>query len=78
MEKINNYPEDKKSITIFLEFEKNIKEIDNITKPLTLAIDSNEKKMNVIDQEIKNLKKKYKKLENSLSKKKKRSESRKK
>ena len=58
LEKINNYPEDKKSMTIFLEFEKNIEDIDNITKPLTLAIDSNEKKMIVIDQEIKNLKKK--------------------
>ena len=71
LEKINNYPEDKKSMTIFLEFEKNIEDIDNITKPLTLAIDSNKKKMFVIDLEIKKLKKKYEKLEKSLSKKKK-------
>lgn len=67
--KIDNDSEDKKSMSIFSEFEEKLKKIDNINK--LLDIDSVEKKISLMDQKIKKLTKKRKEVEKDLSEKKK-------
>lgn len=67
--KIDNDPEDKKSMPIFSEFEEELKKIDNINK--LLDIDSVEKKKSLMDQEKKKLLKKIEEVEKDLSEKKK-------